>query len=367
MYEDQTFDVIMVRMLGRVPDSFDKREGSVIYDALAPAAMELCEAYIALDDVIANTFPGTCSREFLLQFAAEKGMQPIAATPSVVKIVSTPSYVEVPLESVLSIGNYNYTVTAKIADGEYEATCDTPGSEGSVITADMDVIPVVEITGLETIEFDEVLDEGTDEEDTEHFRQRYIDSIKANAFGGNVADYKAKTLSIDGVGACHVMRAGDEISGQPIPGGYVNVIIMDNAYDRASATLINRVQNILDPNPGFGEGLAPIGHCVNVSTTQYANITVSLTIQSSGVIDDTVIKGVIDDYFRSLRSSWDTTANGISVRRSQVEEVVFSLEAVTDCELTELKITGATDTGHNLTLPITEIPKLDVLNVTPAN
>ena len=36
-----TFDEIMERLLERVPDTFDKREGSVIWDALAPAAYEL--------------------------------------------------------------------------------------------------------------------------------------------------------------------------------------------------------------------------------------------------------------------------------------------------------------------------------------
>ena len=41
MYEALTFEAILERMLGRVDDSFDKREGSVIYDALAPAAVEL--------------------------------------------------------------------------------------------------------------------------------------------------------------------------------------------------------------------------------------------------------------------------------------------------------------------------------------
>ena len=34
-------DEILKRMLARVPNKFDKREGSVIYDALAPVAYEL--------------------------------------------------------------------------------------------------------------------------------------------------------------------------------------------------------------------------------------------------------------------------------------------------------------------------------------
>lgn len=49
MFEENTFDVVLDRMLGRVPDSMDKREGAIIYDALAPAAVELQLAYISLD------------------------------------------------------------------------------------------------------------------------------------------------------------------------------------------------------------------------------------------------------------------------------------------------------------------------------
>ena len=52
MYEEVTYEDIMDRMLERVPDEFDKREGSVIYDALAPAAVELMQMYIELDAIL---------------------------------------------------------------------------------------------------------------------------------------------------------------------------------------------------------------------------------------------------------------------------------------------------------------------------
>ena len=43
MYEDMTYEHILQGMLNRVPDDIDKREGSVIYDALAPAAYFLAD------------------------------------------------------------------------------------------------------------------------------------------------------------------------------------------------------------------------------------------------------------------------------------------------------------------------------------
>ena len=39
MFEDMTFENILSQMLENVKGDVDKREGSIIYDALAPVAM----------------------------------------------------------------------------------------------------------------------------------------------------------------------------------------------------------------------------------------------------------------------------------------------------------------------------------------
>ncbi len=49
MFESETTDVIRKRMLQRVSPAIDKREGSIIHDATAPAAIELELLYATLD------------------------------------------------------------------------------------------------------------------------------------------------------------------------------------------------------------------------------------------------------------------------------------------------------------------------------
>jgi uncharacterized phage protein gp47/JayE len=49
MYSEDA-EEILERMLNRVSDDKDKREGSIIYDALAPAAIELESIRADLDD-----------------------------------------------------------------------------------------------------------------------------------------------------------------------------------------------------------------------------------------------------------------------------------------------------------------------------
>ena len=66
MYEDVTHGEMLKRMLARVPNTLDKREGSVIWDAHSPAAMEFRLLYMELDAVLREAYGDTASREFLV-------------------------------------------------------------------------------------------------------------------------------------------------------------------------------------------------------------------------------------------------------------------------------------------------------------
>ena len=73
--EENTFDNIMTRALERVSDDIDKREGSVIYDALSPMAAELAQAYIVIDGIIDLVFPDTSVGEYLDRLIEQIGLE----------------------------------------------------------------------------------------------------------------------------------------------------------------------------------------------------------------------------------------------------------------------------------------------------
>ena len=75
MYEAKTYDAVLTDLLSRVPDTVDKREGSVIYDALAPCAAEIASFYAALDEIITETYVDTASLEGLILRAKERGIE----------------------------------------------------------------------------------------------------------------------------------------------------------------------------------------------------------------------------------------------------------------------------------------------------
>ena len=78
---------IMEEMLASVSDKLDKREGSIIYDAIAPIAMELAQTYIDMDMIVNEVYADTASYYYLIKRAAENGVYPKEETNAVCKMV----------------------------------------------------------------------------------------------------------------------------------------------------------------------------------------------------------------------------------------------------------------------------------------
>ena len=342
-----TFENILKSMLSNVPSSFDKREGSIIYDALAPAAAELAQLYIDLDFTLKETFADTSDREYLIMRAAERGFEPYSATFAIAKGVFN---IEVPIGSRFSIDMFNYTVTEVISYEEhsYKLACETAGSEPNGYTGQL--IPVDYIKGLTQAEITEILIPGEDEEETESFRQRYLNSFDSQAFGGNIQDYKEKVNAIQGIGGVKVYPVWNG-------GGTVKLVIISSEYKVPSSELIQEVQTVIDPvqNHGEGLGLAPIGHVVTVEgiTETVINIETEITYDEGWSWEDieSTANDVIDNYFNELSKSWADNSN-IIVRISQIETRILDIEGVIDIQNTKLN-----SQTKNITLEENSIPK----------
>ena len=394
MYEAQTYEVILQRMLDRVPDSLDKREGSVIWDTHSPTAIEFQVLYIQLDVIIREMYGDTASREFLIRRCAERGIEPYPASAAVLKGEFTPTTIDV-LGKRFNVQELNYVVTEKIADGVYKVQCETAGIVGNQYLGQM--TPIEYVAGLETAQLTDVLIPGEDEEDTEDLRKRYFESFNDMAFGGNQKDYQNKVQSINGVGAVKITRVwnSDIHPADMIPnadvqswytsalgslpaavktwltsvytaalqkkltvGGTVKLTIINSSYNPASTVLVDTVQATIDPeqNAGDGLGLAPIGHVVHVvsATPVKVNVATKVTFATGYSWDNlsNTIKEQIGVYLLSLRKEWASSDSTV-VRIAQIENYIMGITGVID-------ITGTTINGkeQNLVLDRDDIPIL---------
>lgn len=331
LYAGETAETILNRILGRVADRFDKRLGSIIYDASAPASIEFEALYKALDYILDQSFADTAERPYLIRRAAERGLQPYPATNAKVTGEFTPSTLNIPLGSRFSCGEYNYYVDARISAGRYYLICETSGAVPNGQTGRL--IPIETISGLKSAELVEISILGRDEEDTELFRQRYFDSLTADYYGGNVADYKAKISILPGVGGVKVYPAWNG-------GGTVRCVIIDSAYGVPTTTLVDEVQEYIDPlvvdgdmSQGKGLGIAPIGHYVTVVGANASIINIRTNLHfSSGYDYETVlpeIERVIDEYYLELNKIWSTRDN-VVVRIAEINSRILALQGVVD-------------------------------------
>ena len=307
--ESKTYDYYLEQALSQVPDDIDKREGSIIYDALAPACYQLALFTFDLKNVLLNAFVQTAVGSYLDLKAEEHGIKRIPATQAYVKGVFTDaSGAAYKLlnegDRFSSIGEdpVYYDVVNQISEGTYTLKCEVTGSVGNQYIGQL--LPIDHFNGLGGGKITEVTIPARDEEDDESLRARILKTYEVNQYGGNIEDYIRFTSQQEGVGAVQVYPAWNG-------GGTVRVVLLNSAFEVPNGTLINKVQEALDPhNAQKGYGVAPIGHLVTVAAPSKRTIDISLHVDTEvGTSLSTVqplIKEAIEAHFLAIRKNWSS-------------------------------------------------------------
>lgn len=325
-------EATLERMLANVPDDMDKREGSVIWDALAPASIEICLAYLVIDEMLAEMYADTTSRNGLILRAAERGITPKEATPAIWQVKVEPEGLSLDSDDRFNCGEINLYVSGKVGTGLWELTCETAGTVGNTMTEQL--LPIKSISGLKSINFTKIVEEGTDDEDTETFRARYLAYIQRPASSGNVNDYYNWAMSVDGVGAVKITPL---VNGN----GTVGVCIANAEMNAAGATLCQQVYDYI-------ETVRPVGATVIVSsaTEKAVNVTANVSLNSGYTLADasTALTTALDEYLQNH------AFNSAYVSYAQIGNLLIDLDAVAD--YADLKINEA---ASNLALDASEV------------
>ena len=405
MFESKTYEALLASAMARVTAAVDKREGSMVMNGVAPSMAELAQLYIAADFVFQATYLLTAPREYLIKRASDRNMAPYPASAAVFRAVFN---IEVPVGTRFSCEDLNFIVTGRLTDDtdtdtrlSHEVTCETVGAVANSYAGTL--IPVEYVSGLTLAELVELVVPGDEEEETETFRQRVLDSFQSQAFGGNQADYIEKVRAIAGVGAVkvHAVWNGDISPSELIPGddvtawyeaavgsleapvaawltaiytaaqsrkltvgGTVRLVIMASNKAVPSDTFLEEIQTAVDPvqNAGEGLGLAPIGHVVNVVGVEPETVDITLNLTYAAGWDwaavQSYVVAVIDEYFAELAESW-ATADFLTVRISQIESRILSACSAMVTDIGGTQINGV---EANLVLGADSIPVRGAVN-----
>lgn len=344
MNEIPTYEEILQRCLDRIPNSFDKRQGSIIYDALAPCCVELAQMYIELSSTYDLVFIDTAVGDALDALVKQNGVSRKSATNA---IRLGEFNMVMPIGTRFSDGENTYIVIENIENTtNSKLQCEQAGIVGNSYYGSL--TPISYIIGLTKAELTDIIDLGDDDESDDALRERYMEVVTAPQFGGNVSDYQNKVKSLEGVGGCKVIPIWNG-------GGTVKLIITNSQGGVPTETLVDEVQEAVDPTQDqTGIGIAPVGHIVTVVGAEALNIAISatFTLQTGiGVADiQDSVNEVIDNYFTALSKSWDREDNLI-VRLSQVETRLLGVSGVLD--IANVTLNGA---GGNISLASEQIP-----------
>lgn len=336
-FSQYTYQNILQSQLNNVPATLDKREGGMIYTALGPESYALEDFYLVLNQVQQSAFIQTAQGESLDNLAVIAGVTREQATAAVRLGIFN---IDIPIGARFSTpdgeNSVNFVATQQVTTGQYQLTCETPGTIGNDYTGA--ILPITVIQGLNSAQITDILIPGADTETDDSLRERVISQLNDTPFGGNIADYKQKITAIDGVGAVQVYPTWNG-------GGTVKCSILGSDFNPASEELIETVQNTVDPPPnqGLGYGTAPIGATVTISTATELTINVSatLTLEAGYEIGQvqTPIETAISSYFSEICQDWGNPITGQPTGYSQSVYVARIITAI-------LTVTGVVNTTN---------------------
>lgn len=355
--EQYTYKYLMSWALSYVDDSLDKREGSIIYDALAPFCQVLAGFFMELRGFYQDTFAVTATGEALDNRAAEQGITRYPATyaiklgyfadgegtPMAVPMGARFSTVSETNPINYTVVDYYYGDNGLYVPGYYQLRCEKPGTVGNQYSGNL--VNITFIQGMATAELTTLLHPARDEETDEELRTRYFAALNQKAFGGNIADYREKVMALDGVSAVQVYPTWNG-------GGTVKISIVDPEYNPVSEEYIAEVQELIDPENSQGEtgdglGIAPIGHQVTVVTPEEVDVAVSATLvlrpgYAVGQVQGP-IQTALEKYIEELRKGWaqsnDMNEYSMSMFIARVTSAIINVPGVAN-------VTGVTLNGE---------------------
>lgn len=343
----KTYDEILKFALDMVDDSIDKREGSLIFTAIAPICAMLTQAYIALEGFYELGFIESACEKYLDMVAGQFGIFRLKGNSCVKSAFATGDIKDI-LGKRFIKDDIIFECTKAISNDEIELICETVGVAPNYITGELTSIEFID--GLETLTIIKNLVLGTDTENDDEFRTRALEFIKTPAFGGNISDYKNKVLSISGVNNTEIFTANI------LGGGNVGIIIAGTYGMPLSKEFCTDVLKIFKND---GEGLAPIGHNIVVKSTTLKDVEIDIKITTNGEVpEEFVIAKVYDKVADMIKK---TPFNSKSLSVSRVIGSALSVDGTVD--IIEVLINKQ---DNNLFLEKT-FEKFEILNIVDIN
>ena len=328
--QDETQEVVHTRMLNAVPEDIDGSEGSFIYDATAPAAVEISDAKNQVVDILNRSFLMFTYGPYLINLASAEGIDQrpaVAATGELTitgppnhvynlvgKRVAVPATTDQDSEAIL----FRFVDDSVTADASGVAVTPivavVPGSSGNVPPGAISFMVDI-IDGAVTINNLTETKGGFDIESETSIQERTLFKKRNPSSSGNIADYMRWASEVPGVARVSVLPA---TSTSQADKSIVRVYIVDDSLSGAPETLIEDVQDHIYPITRMKEEVS--------YPSPYTN-----PVGGIGMTDDTFASGgralslyMGDPYVQSeaVRNLWSKDGDNNVLRKPGLWKIV---------------------------------------------
>ena len=294
----ETVEQIHNRMLDNTADSFDKSNGSFIFDAERAGAIEMQLQQLRIDNALARmnitNLTGADLELAVRERTAITRREATKATTTV-KITGTVG-AKITKGAIVSTGEIDFVSLEEKAIPQggsmtVQVEAVQAGSISNVGAQTIDMFPTT-ISGLVSVTNDQAVTNGYDAESDSELLTRYFDRLQNAGKSGNAAHYREWALEIAGVGDAKVFPTYDG----PLT---VQVVIIGQNAQPATPELVKQVKDHISAEMPFGVKTLDV---VSATTTPI-NLSMTLTLQQGAdeaTVKESIKANITNKYFKEI-------------------------------------------------------------------
>lgn len=273
-------DELLKEMLDVARNDIDKREGSIMFDALSPTSFMFFKQSSLFKDIMEQAFACRGKGIYLDYSADDVGLVRMSATPSRVMLeIKGVDDTVIPNGTRFGIVDSDLIFVTReqvvIKDGiaRVSAVCTTKGSRTNVDRNSITLL-LDPMSGIQSVTNPEYADYGVDDESDDDFRERILYQKRNSENDGLDSDYERWALSVTGV---NYAKSLDKPRGI----GTVDVIIGGN--ETVEGELVKSVQTLIDKKKQPG---------IDVVVRKVKSQVVNITVYVEGLDESEAIKAI---------------------------------------------------------------------------
>ncbi|MDU4596434.1 baseplate J/gp47 family protein [Clostridium botulinum] len=322
-YTKESDEEICEKMKNSISDDIDKSEGSFTHDVLSPTSQQIFQNRMKLNEILNLVFIQTSYDEWLEMGGESRGVPKNQGKKATGKVsFKGKDFTSIKKNSLVQTAQGLQYITLQdgvILEGKVVIPVQAVdiGKQYNIPSNTIVELPI-SIPGVLGITNEESVQGGADKETNDEYRKRILQRVQNPPSSGNKSDYERWAKEIDGVKGV-----------KPIPlwdgPGTVKIIIYGDNGTALDNKIIQNVKTYIDPNDGDGEGKAPIGATVTVTTVTNKILNIAILGIDTDDIQTTKI-----NIKENLQKYLETIKPGNFVKIINIIGIIATTEGVKD-------------------------------------